>query len=158
MAEQTGSGAGAAAQVDALAAEKNRAIKRAIEEMEQQGRAKTRSLASGKDVDQLRLMALVLDDMQQVYEPIRDAILDERARITGWSQCAEQFVKIIADRAASYKHQAVALAKQQAEKEASAQAELEVSGRNGTKKKRSFRKKEVKASGDDSASQRRGST
>jgi len=154
MAEQQA----AAQSVDTMAAEKNKAIKRVIDEMEQSGRARVRSLASGKDVEQLRLMALVLDDMQQVYEPIRDAILDERARITGWSQCADQFVKIIADRAASYKHQAVTLAKQHAEAEAAAQAELLSSGNNGTRKKKSSRKKEVKTGGDDSTSQQRGST
>jgi UDP-3-O-[3-hydroxymyristoyl] glucosamine N-acyltransferase len=136
--------------VNTQAAEKNKAIKRALDEMAQQGAAQVRSLASGKNMEQLKLMALVLDDMQQVYEPIRDAILDEKARITGWAQCAEQFVKIIADRAASYKHQALAMAKQ-------AELEKKPAG-NGVRKRKTSRKKEVKTVGDDSAPQQRGST
>jgi len=138
--------------------EKNKAIKHALDEMTQQGAAQVRSLASGKNMEQLKLMALVLDDMQQVYEPIRDAILDEKARITGWAQCAEQFVKIIADRAASYKHQALAIAKQeQAEKEEARQAELALSKKNKVRKKKTPRK-EVKTVGNDSNSQQRRST
>lgn len=54
----------------------------------------------------IKAMADVLFELQLSLEPIRDKALDEKARLTGYAQCAEQMIKIIATRAEDLKKQA----------------------------------------------------
>lgn len=53
-----------------------------------------------KDIslEALQSMADIMYEMQLSLEPIRDKALDEKARLTGYAQCAEQMLKIIATR------------------------------------------------------------
>jgi len=53
-----------------------------------------------KASDELRLMAKTLKELQLALEPIRDKALDEKARLTGYAQCAEQMISIIVARMA----------------------------------------------------------
>ena len=53
-----------------------------------------------KASDELRLMAKTLKELQLSLEPIRDRALDEKARLTGYAQCAEQMISIIVARMA----------------------------------------------------------
>ena len=71
------------------------------------------STTNQRTVEELKLMADLMEDMQRNLEPLRDKALDEKARLTGYSQCAEAMIKVIADRAITYKRQAVELSKQQ---------------------------------------------
>ncbi len=71
------------------------------------------STTNQKTVEELKLMAGLMEDMQKNLEPLRDKALDEKARLTGYSQCAEAMIKVIADRATTYKRQAIELSKQQ---------------------------------------------
>lgn len=50
-----------------------------------------------KSPETIDMLADVFDDLQSALEPIRDKALDERARLVGYAQCAEQMIKIIAD-------------------------------------------------------------
>jgi len=47
----------------------------------------------------LKGMADIMYELQLSLEPLRDKALDEKARLTGYAQCAEQMLKIIATRA-----------------------------------------------------------
>lgn len=129
------------------------------------------STSAGRGVGELKLMADILDDIQSNLEPIRDRALDERARLTGYSQCAEAMIKIIADRAAAYKKQAIDLARRQHEErqqeQAAAAAAPEKKKSNGVSKtsngaskkasRRKAAKKEEQSLGDDSVADQRGS-
>lgn len=53
-----------------------------------------------KSPETINMLADVFDDLQNALEPIRDKALDERARLVGYAQCAEQMIKIIADQVA----------------------------------------------------------
>lgn len=53
-----------------------------------------------KSQEMIEMLADVFDDLQTALEPIRDKALDERARLVGYAQCAEQMIKIIADQVA----------------------------------------------------------
>jgi hypothetical protein len=53
-----------------------------------------------KSPETIEMLADVFDDLQTTLEPIRDKALDERARLVGYAQCAEQMIKIIADQVA----------------------------------------------------------
>jgi hypothetical protein len=53
-----------------------------------------------KSPETINMLADVFDDLQSALEPIRDKALDERARLVGYAQCAEQMIKIIADQVA----------------------------------------------------------
>jgi len=53
-----------------------------------------------KSSETIEMLADVFDDLQTALEPIRDKALDERARLVGYAQCAEQMIKIIADQVA----------------------------------------------------------
>jgi hypothetical protein len=52
--------------------------------------------------EELKLMAKALREMQLMLEPIRDKVLDEKARLTGYAQCAEQMISIIVAKMADY--------------------------------------------------------
>ena len=43
----------------------------------------------------IKAMSAALFEIQLILEPIRDKALDEKARLTGYAQCAEQMIKII---------------------------------------------------------------
>jgi hypothetical protein len=58
-----------------------------------------------ENVENLKIMAQVLEKLQMDLEPIRDKALDEVARLTGYSQCAEQMIKIIVGRMAAAQKQ-----------------------------------------------------
>lgn len=58
-----------------------------------------------ESVESLKIMAQVLEKLQLDLEPIRDKALDEVARLTGYSQCAEQMIKIIVGRMAAAQKQ-----------------------------------------------------
>ena len=64
----------------------------------QQPQPQRRVQYEGKSVDDLRMLADILDDVQDQLEPVRDKVLDEKARLTGYAQCAEAFLKIIVGR------------------------------------------------------------
>jgi len=126
------------------------------------------STSAGRGVGELKLMSDILDDIQSNLEPIRDRALDERARLTGYSQCAEAMIKIIADRAAAYKKQAIDLARRQHEERQQEQASpapkkksngVSKTGNGASKKapRRKAAKKEEKSLGDDSVADQRGS-
>lgn len=132
--------------------------------------ANPESTVAGKSIGELKLMADILEDIQSNLEPIRDRALDERARLMGYSQCAEAMIKIIADRAASYKRQAIDAARQQ--HEARQQETLQQQGEapqqqqeaapkkpNGlkTRRNRGSKKQEGQSLGDNSVAQQRGS-
>jgi len=98
--------------------ERNRVLKAAQTHIAQKSAqavdpANQQSTSHSRSVAELRLMSDLMEDMQRNLEPLRDRALDEKARLTGYSQCAEAMIKIIADRAAIYKQQAVELARQQ---------------------------------------------
>jgi len=48
-------------------------------------------------------VASVLEDLQMNLEPIRDQAMDQRARWTGFVECAEHMLKAIVNRAAALK-------------------------------------------------------
>jgi len=56
-----------------------------------------------KSPETIDMLADVFDDLQSALEPIRDKALDERARLVGYAQCAEQMIKIIADQVTGLK-------------------------------------------------------
>lgn len=64
-----------------------------------------------KSPETIEMLADVFDDLQTALEPIRDKALDERARLVGYAQCAEQMIKIIADQVVGLR----ALAKRKAD-------------------------------------------
>ena len=55
----------------------------------------------------IKAMSNVLFELQISLEPIRDKALDEKARLTGYAQCAEQMIKIIVSKAEELKKQAL---------------------------------------------------
>jgi len=59
--------------------------------------------------DELRLMAKTLKEMQLMLEPIRDKALDEKARLTGYAQCAEQMISIIIAKMVDFEKKAEAV-------------------------------------------------
>jgi hypothetical protein len=60
-----------------------------------------------KSPKELVTMAQALKDMQAQLEPVRDKALDQKLFYTGYAQCAENFIKIIVDRANALATQAV---------------------------------------------------
>ena len=50
------------------------------------------------EIKGMKEVAKSLEKLQLELEPIRDKALDEVARLTGYSQCAEQFIKMIVAR------------------------------------------------------------
>jgi chorismate mutase len=52
----------------------------------------------GASIEALNGMADIMHELQLSLEPIRDKALDEKARITGYAQCAEQMLQVIANR------------------------------------------------------------
>ena len=45
--------------------------------------------------EEMRMKAKGLEELQLSLEPIRDKALDEKARLTGYAQCAEQMISVI---------------------------------------------------------------
>jgi len=103
-----------------------------------------------KSPEMISMLADVFDDLQSALEPIRDKALDERARLVGYAQCAEQMIKIIADQAAGLR--TMAKKKQEAtvalvpEPKGAPAVEAPKTGRTRTKAA-----KEAAKGGDDSA-------
>jgi hypothetical protein len=48
----------------------------------------------GASIEALNGMADIMHELQLSLEPIRDKALDEKARITGYAQCAEQMLQV----------------------------------------------------------------
>jgi hypothetical protein len=113
---------------------------------QQEQKPKRRVEYGGRSVDELRLLSDFLDDIQDQLEPIRDRVLDEKARLTGYAQCAEAFIKIIAARASAVRRRAVEQAKEE-------RTEAARRPSRGSRKKAD---KEAKPGGHDSAEKRRG--
>lgn len=65
-----------------------------------------------KGIQDLRMMADLLEDVQDQIEPIRDRALDEKARLTGFAQCAETCCKILANKSAGIRKRAIDMAKE----------------------------------------------
>jgi len=57
------------------------------------------------EINGMKEVAKALEKLQLELEPIRDKALDEVARLTGYSQCAEQFIKMIVSRMANVNNQ-----------------------------------------------------
>jgi soluble cytochrome b562 len=95
--------------------ERNQGIRAAQKQINTQSNQIVENDSETKTVDELKLMAELMEDMQRNLEPLRDKALDEKARLTGYSQCAEAMIKIIADRAVSYQRRAIDLTRQQKE-------------------------------------------
>jgi hypothetical protein len=57
------------------------------------------------EINGMKEVAKALEKLQLELEPIRDKALDEVARLTGYSQCAEQFIKMIVSRMANVHNQ-----------------------------------------------------
>jgi hypothetical protein len=51
-----------------------------------------------KTPEELNNMANLLFELQLLLEPIKDKAMDEKARMTGYVQCAETMIKIIANK------------------------------------------------------------
>jgi hypothetical protein len=68
------------------------------------------------------IIAKALEDMQMSLEPIRDKAMDQRARWTGFVECAELMLKAMANKAAAVKLEA----QEQPEEEPSTKKEEEV--------------------------------
>lgn len=101
----------------------------------------------GKSPETIDMLADVFEDLQSALEPIRDKALDERARLVGYAQCAEQMIKIIADQCAGLR----ATAKQKRE-EAAVPAKAPAAAQSAEEPtKRSRKPKEVAKGGDNSA-------
>jgi hypothetical protein len=58
------------------------------------------------EVKKLRTMANALEELQLALEPVRDKALDQKAFYTGYSQCAEQMIKVIVARMNHFREQA----------------------------------------------------
>jgi len=56
--------------------------------------------------DKLKIISDAMFELQLELEPIRDKALDEKARLTGYAQCAEVMLKIIATKAEKLKEEA----------------------------------------------------
>ena len=57
------------------------------------------------EIKGMKEVAKSLEKLQLELEPIRDKALDEVARLTGYSQCAEQFIKMIVARMSNLQNQ-----------------------------------------------------
>jgi hypothetical protein len=68
-------------------------------------------------ISSLKAVSQTLEKLQFDLEPIRDKALDEVARLTGYSQCAEQMIKVIVSRMAAVNNQIKELEKQEELKE-----------------------------------------
>lgn len=108
-----------------------------------------------KSVEELRLLSELLEDVQDQLEPLRDRALDEKARLTGFAQCAEAFINIIAGKAAGLKKRAVEQARAERTK---AQKEPVVVDAKKPKRRTRKPKEEATTGGNDSSEKRRGST
>lgn len=58
------------------------------------------------EVKKLRTMANALEELQLTLEPVRDKALDQKAFYTGYSQCAEQMIKVIVAKMTHMREQA----------------------------------------------------
>lgn len=76
-----------------------------------------------KSPEMLDTLANIFDDLQTTLEPVRDKALDERARLIGYAQCAEQMIKMIAEHALKLRGMA------KTKREAAKKAELEVAAK-----------------------------
>lgn len=56
-------------------------------------------------VKDLKAMAKAMEELQLNLEPVRDKALDQKAFYTGYAQCAEQMIKVIATRMQHFKNQ-----------------------------------------------------
>lgn len=108
----------------------------------------------GKSIDELRLLSDLLEDVQDQLEPLRDRALDEQARLKGFAQCAEAFINIIANKAASLKKRAVEQARAERDR-TQEKSELVKKPKRRTKAKKP--KEEAATGGNDSSEKRRGS-
>lgn len=57
------------------------------------------------EINVLKEVSKSLEKLQLDLEPIRDKALDEVARLTGYSQCAEQFIKLIVSKMVGIQNQ-----------------------------------------------------
>ena len=135
------------------------AQQQAQQQQAQQAQPQRRVQYEGKSVDDLRMLADILDDVQDQLEPVRDKVLDEKARLTGYAQCAEAFLKIIVGRSAGIKKRAVEQARTEREVAAKAKQEQETAAKPKPKSasKKKPVKEEAKPGGHDSVEKRRGS-
>jgi hypothetical protein len=124
------------------------------QQQQEQQRPQRRVAYGGKSVDELRMLSDILDDIQDQLEPIRDRVLDEKARLTGYAQCAEAFIKIIAARAGAIKKRAV----EQAKEERAEAAKPKPKRASSSSRSRKKPDKEAKPGGHDSAEKQRGSS
>lgn len=106
-----------------------------------------------RSVDDLRLLSDLLDDVQDQLEPLRDRALDEKARLTGFAQCADAFIGIIASKAAALKKRAVEQARAGRAAQQRATEAVETKKRQRKTKKT---KEEAATGGNDSSEKRRG--
>jgi hypothetical protein len=103
-----------------------------------------------KSSETINMLADVFDDLQSALEPIRDKALDERARLVGYAQCAEQMIKIIADQVIGLR----AIAKKKSEETETAQPVLKIESKTEATKPGRTRTKVIKEApkgGDNSA-------
>lgn len=127
---------------------------------QQQQHQKRRVDLGGKSVAELRMLSDLLDDVQDQLEPLRDKALDEKARLTGFAQCAEAFIQIVTNKAAAMKKRAVEQSKMECGQEEDKEEKFgKSSEKQQPPKKRRSRKsaKEAESGGDDSVEKRRGS-
>lgn len=100
-----------------------------------------------KSPETINMLADVFDDLQNALEPIRDKALDERARLVGYAQCAEQMIKIIADQVAGLR----AMARKKREGSGTGVAEsVPAAPKNGRSRTKAVAK-EASKGGDNSA-------
>ena len=59
-----------------------------------------------EDPEELKLMALALEEIQLALEPVRDQALDRKAFFTGYAQCAEEMIKAIVGKMSFLRNQA----------------------------------------------------
>lgn len=103
-----------------------------------------------KSPELLNTLADIFDDLQTTLEPIRDKALDERSRLIGYAQCAEQMIKIIADHVVKLK--GMAKTKQEAVEKAEAEkTEMELAVEKPVRKPRVKAAKETTEGGDNRA-------
>lgn len=92
--------------------------------------------------EEMRVKAKALEELQLTLEPIRDKALDEKARLTGYAQCAEQMIAVIVAKMADLRKKADAAEKEAVEEAAAAPEEVrkvvseEAEGSKPARKKR----------------------
>ena len=92
--------------------------------------------------EEMRVKVKALEELQLTLEPIRDKALDEKARLTGYAQCAEQMIAVIVAKMADLRKKADAAEKEAVEEAAVAPEEVskvvseEAEGSKPARKKR----------------------